>query len=405
VIDHDLADLLERSADRVPVGAPPVSSMVVAAAGLRRRRAMRRVTTAVVVSAAIVAGGTAVVAGVRGDPTDAGDPMGHRNTPSQVVAPVPSGSRLVGIGHSAIAIPQDWSTNAIHCGVATEPTVVIDVTIIETCGIGQPVVFDNVWIERGSNPNIFHPTGDIEIDGVIAQRDEVSCIDVGGSRQLCSATVFVPSADASYRAQADTRQRVDEILSWIRIIPDEVAVPGFGAANLEHQDDDAGEHYRAQLAEAGLEVQVRTEPGPGAKPGYVLDVVPRPGTMLTPGMAVTMTEIAEPRGPADEVAAEINSVGPGDSMDYRGRSDAQIRAGTTIHLDLGSTIWLYGSGRRAGTLAGEISGSALAPDGWKEGPNYGRSWTAVGPGTSTITVTITADGRRFVIGTVTVVVS
>lgn len=106
------------------------------------------------------------------------------------------------------------------------------------------------------------------------------------------------SANASYRAQAATKRRVEEILSWIHIVPDRVAVPGFGAANMDHQDDDAGEHYRAALEAAGLQVAVITEPRPGFKSGYVLGVSPGPGTMVDPGDAVSMTEIAEPRGPA-----------------------------------------------------------------------------------------------------------
>lgn len=401
--DHDLADLLERSADRVSIGAAPVAQMLGAAADLRRHRARRRVATGVAAAVLVAAGGT--VAALAGTSPDDHDSAGPRPTPSRAAVPVPAGSRLVGIGHSAIAVPEGWSTNALRCGVATGPTVVIDVTVVEACGLLHPPMFDSVWIERGVNPAMFHPSEDIVIDGVDAQRDDVTCADAGGSRRLCSATVYVPSADASYRAEASTATRVDEILSWIRILPDEVAVPGFGPANSEHQDDDAGEHYRAALEAAGLEVRVVTEPRPGFKAGYVLGVSPGPGTMVQPGDSVTMTEIAEPQGPADEIAVGLNSVGPGDSMDYRGRSDAQLRAGTRIHLDLGGTIWVYGSGKRVGTLAGEVSGPALALDDWKQGPNHGRSWQAVSAGTSTITITITAAGERVVIGTVTVVVS
>lgn len=126
--------------------------------------------------------------------------------------------------------------------------------------------------------------------------------------------------------------------------------------------------------------------------------------MVEPGQVVTMTETAEPRGPADEVSVEVNSVGPGDSMDYHGLSDRQVRAGATIHLDLGATIWVFGYGKRIGTLAGEVTGPALTLDDWREGPNYGRSWKAVRPGTSALTITITADGKPVTLGTVTVIV-
>ena len=41
--DHDLANLLERSADRIPIGTPPLSEMLVGADRLRRRRTKTRV--------------------------------------------------------------------------------------------------------------------------------------------------------------------------------------------------------------------------------------------------------------------------------------------------------------------------------------------------------------------------
>jgi hypothetical protein len=395
--DHDLTDLLERSAGRVPVGAPPVREMLADADRLRRRRTRLRVGAVVLGTAVVVAGIASIAELDRGRGSADVRPTGPDTT-----TPVPAGRRLVGVGQTAIAVPDDWATNAIQCGTAVRPTVVVDVPVIETCGLVTPDVHDNVWIDEGGNRAMFSPDVDFEIDGVAAQRDTPVCTRYRGSIAQCSGTVFVPSANASYRAQAATAQRVEEILSWIRVVPDLVAVPGFGDANVAHQDDDAGAHYRAELEGAGLLVEVRTEPRPGQEPGSVLDVSPRPGTMVDPGETVTVTEVAEPRGPADEVSVEVNSVGPGDSMDYRGLDDAELRAGGEITIDLGATIWVFGHGKRIGTLAGEVAGPALVLDDWQEGPNYGRSWTAVARGTSTITVTITAAGEPVTVGTVTV---
>lgn len=397
--EHDLANLLEHSAERIPIGTPPVSEMLVGADRLRRRRSTTRAAVAAAAVVAVV-GGTAFVA------AQGSDPGGNLDGPAdtQPAEPIPAGTRLVGVGQSAIAVPEDWATNALRCGTATEPTVVVDVTVIETCGWLSPEVFDNVWVEHGVNRNMFSPIEDFEIDGVAAQRDETTCTAYGDRGRQCSGTVFVPSANASYRAQAATKRRVEEILSWIHIVPDRVAVPGFGPANMDHQDDDAGEHYRADLQAAGLQFEVITEPRPGFKPGYVLGVAPGPGTMVDPGDVISMTEIAKPRGPADEVHVEVNSVGPGDRMDYRGLTDEQIRAGAEIRIDVGATIWIYGHGKRIGTLAGEVRGPALTLDDWEEGPNYGRSWTAVERGKSTLTISITANGKPVTLGTVTVVV-
>jgi hypothetical protein len=398
--DQDLADLLERAGERIPVGSPPLPELMTGAAGLRRRRTTARTVLAAAAVGAVV-GGTALVAAL-----DTTPPAGPVDPPadSHVAEAVPAGTRWVGIGHAAIAVPEGWATNALRCGTATEPTVVVDVTVIELCGFLSPQVFDNVWLERGVNRNMFHPAEDFAIDGVAAQRDTTTCTPLGNRTTQCSGTVFVPSEQASFRAQAATKERVEEILSWIQILRDHVAVPGFGSANMDHQDDDAGQHYRGELGAAGLGAEVITEPRPGLKAGYVLDVRPQPGTMVDQGQVVTMTEIAEPRGPGDEVHVELNSVGPGDSMDYRGLSDEQVRAGGQIHIDLGATIWVFGYGKRSGTLEGVVSGSALTLDDWKQGPNYGRSWKAIQRGSSTLRVTITADGQPIALGSVTVIV-
>lgn len=398
--DRDLARLLERSADHIQVGPAPLQDMMAAEHRLRRRRSLGRLVL-VAAAVGVIVGATAVVSGL--DTTPGFGPA-DRGASSPSAELVPPGTRLVGVGHAAIAVPESWGTNALHCGTATEPTVVIDVGAIETCAWLSPRVFDNVWVERGVNASMFTPSEDFDLDGVAAQRDTPACTQPRAETQLCVGTVFLPSEDVSFRAQAATTQRVDEMLSWILISPDLVAVPGFAYANIDHQDDDAGEHYRTDLRAAGLDVEVRTEPRPGFKAGYVLAVDPRPGTMVEPGQIVTMTEIAEPTGPAEELNVEVNSVGPGDSMDYRGLSDAQIRAGAQIRIDLGATIWVFGHGKRASTLAGALAGPALTKDDWKQGPNYGRSWKAIARGSSTLTITITANGRQITLGTVNVTV-
>ena len=126
--------------------------------------------------------------------------------------------------------------------------------------------------------------------------------------------------------------------------------------------------------------------------------------MVRPGTVVTVTVVAEPRGPADEVDVGINSVHYDPTEVYRGLDDAQIRAGATIKLYVGDYIWAYARGKRARTLAGELDGTSLAVNDRKRCPNYPHSWTAVSRGETKITLTITADGNPVVVGTVTVLV-
>jgi hypothetical protein len=125
--------------------------------------------------------------------------------------------------------------------------------------------------------------------------------------------------------------------------------------------------------------------------------------MVRAGTVVTVTVVAEPRGPADEVDVGINSVHWPEEV-YHALTDAQIRAGATIRLEVGDHIWAYARGKRASTLAGELHGTSLAINDCKKCPNYPHSWIAVSRGETRITLTITADSKPVVLGTVTVLV-
>lgn len=139
------------------------------------------------------------------------------------------------------------------------------------------------------------------------------------------------------------------------------------------------------------------------KPGYVLDASPAPGTMLPPGSTVTITVIAEPAGPADEVSVGVGTDSDDDREQFA--TDEQIRAGdTTLHLRVGERIWAYAHGKRANTLAGDLQGQALTVDDWTDGPNYPHAWIATTPGRAVIALSIEADGDVVDLGRVTVVV-
>ncbi|MFT3872253.1 MAG: hypothetical protein QM714_06335 [Nocardioides sp.] len=113
--DHDLADLLERSAERIPIGTPPLPEMVAGADHLRRRRRARRAAVSSAAVAVVIAG-TALVSTHIARPS-----LNKVDKPvaTQSATPIPAGTRLVGIGHPAIAVPEDWATNALRCGTAT----------------------------------------------------------------------------------------------------------------------------------------------------------------------------------------------------------------------------------------------------------------------------------------------
>ncbi len=283
-------------------------------------------------------------------------------------------------------------------GEPTRNTVVIDVTPVKMCASARPEGVESVALSPDT-PFNFHADRSITIDGVPAERQDTTCRGGFGGRTVCAGTVHIPSLQATFRAESSTSAaEVDRILERIRIVPTETAVPGFQAGNRRN----AHQKYTQALQQAGLVARVKTEKVPAMPAGYILDVSPAPGTMAKPGDEVAVTVVAEPEGPADEI--RLGMAARDDRRDEFGSlTDEQIRAGGRINVGVGDHIWVYAQGKRTRSLAGTLDGTSIAVDQWR-GPNYPHAWKAVSPGHTKVTLTITADGQRTVLGTVTIVV-
>ena len=293
--DHDLSDLLDRLGDRAPVGPPPTAAMLAAATRGRRRR-----TTwlAVGTAAAVTVGGLSLLRD-SSDPANLGpaDP-----SPTSVVTP--AGTRLVGLGHAAIAVPEEWGTNRVRCAAPQKDTVIIDQGAVCLADFPRPEGVESVsvhprWYGGFGRPNEVE-TQSFDLDGEPAERVATACVD-GDGPAVCTGAVYLPGQEVSFVADSssrDARARVEEILSWIRVVPDRVGVPGFQDVNHNwyHEDITAGEHYRTALEILGLQVEVVAESRQGVseEEGYILGVEPQPGTMVAPGSVVLVIEIPAP---------------------------------------------------------------------------------------------------------------
>lgn len=387
------AELLERAADRTAVGPPPLQTMRAAAARRRRRLALAATTLGAAAVVAVI-GGTAVLTTPGVGPQEPSPPPA-----SDGPAPLPAGTRLVGLGTVAIVVPQEWGTNQTRCGTPQKDTVVINVGAVDSCAIARPEGVESVEVVQGEPRFDFRADSTVQIDGEEAQRQRTTCTrDTIGGVRVCSGTVYFPAHGALFRAESSTSpEEVDRILDQIRVDPERVGVPAFQPLAVNTQGR-SGEKYAALLTEQGFDVQVHTRKITAGTPGYVLDASPTPGTMLAPGSSVTITVISEPDGPADEVSVRVDT---DSSEQFAG--DAQIRAGdTTLRLKVGERIWSYARGKRANTLAGELQGDALAIDDWTDGPNYPHAWVATAPGRTAIVLSIEADGERVELGKVSV---
>lgn len=98
------------------------------AGAARRRRRRAAALSAVGMAAAVVAvGGTMVLVG---GPNPA--------PPVASTPPVPAATRLVGIGHAAIAVPTQWAANQLGCGTPLKDTVIIDAGPQNLCLVDRP---------------------------------------------------------------------------------------------------------------------------------------------------------------------------------------------------------------------------------------------------------------------------
>jgi hypothetical protein len=278
MIESKLIELLERAGERTNVGPAPIEAIRAGAA--RRRRSRAAALSAVGVAAAVMAvGGTLLLAG--------GPSFTNPAPPAASTPPVPAATRLVGIGHAAIAVPEQWATNQLYCGTPQKDTVIIDAGPQPFCLVDRPKGVESVLVRSGK-PIDFRADETFQLDGVQAERQRTRCTGDSLNR-VCSGTVFIPSLDVAFQAESSTNAgEVHSILARIMIVPDKVGVPEplFSESNPAAR---FSEEYADRLTALGLKPNIQTRESPGSIPGTILAVSPWPGTMLTPGATVLVT--------------------------------------------------------------------------------------------------------------------
>jgi hypothetical protein len=286
MIESKLTELLEHTGDQLTVGPPPIEALRAGAARRRRRRTAAVSLTSAAVVAAVIAGTTLLTQGSgRVDP----QPPVASGSPGTV----PDGMRLVGFGHAAIAVPNEWGTNQYRCTTPQKDTVVIDVGAYLMCYARRPAGVESVDVSRGRPKPDYQADETIEVDGVPAERQRTACSqDTAYGTESCSGTVFIPSLDVAFRAESSTSAaEVDRILERIVIVPDRVGVPGYRTVDRRgHQP--SGAEYAELLRQAGFKPVIQTRRSSGPAPGSILTASPGPGTMLAPGSTVTITVVS-----------------------------------------------------------------------------------------------------------------
>lgn len=282
VSDDQLADTLG-AADALPTSAPPVAAIVERGRRERRRRGAAMVAGAAAAVVAVV-GGTALLTGGedRIAPADGGGSSAEGSADGSAEGAVPAapdGMRWVAKGDVMVAVPADWSTNALRCDrTPTEDTVILDPGARPMCQTPRP---DGVSSVDLRNDGESLPAGAEDLGEGLA-RTPAECDDDG----VCTGVVRDEGAGVSVYAVAPDAGLVDEITGSARPVPDgTVVVPARKLESL-FVGDQGRAGYLRQLRRAGLEV----EPEPGLNPNGTFDIEPAPGTVVEEGSVVRLVK-------------------------------------------------------------------------------------------------------------------
>jgi hypothetical protein len=284
--DHDLTQLLERLADRTPVGPPPINEMRASAGRTRRRRAVWIAGAAAAAVLAVVGSSLALA---RFLPTDNAD---------HGVSLAPTGTRFVGRGRIAVAVPEGWGTNDRRCGTPRVDSVVVDPGLTLNCWVPWPVGVESVYIHQ-SEGNARGGRIAFDVHGVRAERSATRCVDQGqGQRpiKVCSISVDFPEDEVSLEfTSATSRAKVEEMLGWIHIVHGLMPVPSDQEANNAGIQADATlspvDFYRKALATRGLQAKFVEVPGPKESEGDIAALTPDVGTMVPRGSTVKVAVV------------------------------------------------------------------------------------------------------------------
>ncbi|MFB6721985.1 PASTA domain-containing protein [Kribbella sp. NPDC056345] len=275
--ESKLSELLEQAGERTAVNPPPIDAMRSGATRRRRRRTAVWSAAGTAVAVAAVIGASTALTNNGATPLE---------QPPVAASPVPENLRLVGVGHTAIAVPKSWGTNQLKCGTPTKNTVIVDPGPQGYCFLAQAAGIVSVRI--GTKPAVeFRADETFQLNGVEAQRQRTVCTAWDADRPTtCTGAVLIPSRNVWIRAVSSAGdEAVGNALEQIWFVKDSIGVPGFRSLDLETSTD----KYLAELRAAGFEWTIKTKVEPGAPKGSVLAVSPAPGTMVPNGSTLTLT--------------------------------------------------------------------------------------------------------------------
>lgn len=278
--DEQLSELLHERTAAERVGPPPIAE--IRRVVVRRRRG--RAAVAAVAAAVVLAAGT--IAAVQ----DGSPDRDRRPAPVERPEAPPAGMRWVGVGPAVVAVPAEWRTNAVECNrTPRRDTVIVDYGRACLMGTDRPVDVESVEIGKAYDGIVdFIDWHEADLDGGRALRSDVRELEQDSGPRTLRGYLYLPALDVLVTAESsssDGEAIVAGLLDGVQILRDHVAVPGFSGYDWLNHPRRANSRYLDHLRATGFVVDEQGESNPGIP---VVEVLPAPGTVLTPGATVVV---------------------------------------------------------------------------------------------------------------------
>jgi hypothetical protein len=242
-----------------------------------RRRWVKRWGIPVLAAAAVA---IVLVAAVMFLPDGNGRGVSDNPSPSPSAPQAPPGTRLVGMGRLAVAVPEGWSTNDEKCGTALSNTVSFEANGVLSCAIPQRPHVSALRMVSTTSPLALIWTSwkhlpASELEGITIERTPTSRGDEGSVGALVARSegvvMYVTSPDPAV---------VDSVLDSVMVLP-------AGWVTVPYNPDlPFLSNEELALEQAGLRVEITRRDLPGRSSGSLLGATPAFGSVVRVGSTV-----------------------------------------------------------------------------------------------------------------------
>jgi hypothetical protein len=284
-IETQLRETLRSHADQAPTGdevlreLPDLGSLAPGEApeDVRGRSVKRWAIPALAAAAAavVVISAAVLVADRNGESRGVSD----NPSPSPSAPQAPPGTRLVGMGRLAVAVPAGWSTNHEKCGTPLSNTVNFEANGVLACAIAPRPHVSALHIVSATSPLalpwIYRHLAASELDGITIERTPTNTGNEGSAGALVARSEGVVMYVTSPH-----RAVVDSVLDSVMVLP-------AGWTTIPFNPDlPSLSNEELALEQAGLRVEITRRDLPGRSSGSLLGATPAFGSVVPVGSTV-----------------------------------------------------------------------------------------------------------------------